>query len=384
MRVADVTMGCRVILLGLVLVAAFGAVDAQASSLILGILFTPATARLARAALLSELESDYYLAAVSVGAPTWRIVLRELLPNTMPVLLARASIVAAERDLRRGQPELRRPRRPAAGGVVGDAAPDGLHQPLPLVLVSDLPRPRDRDRRARAEHARRQPPAGTRPGAPVMRRDRTTQPVLDVRGLCGRVPARPERRSRRSAASPSRSRRGSGSGSSASRASGKSLTALALMRLLPPPGRIAGGEVLLGGTRPDARCREREMAAVRGARIAMVYQDPMSSLNPVQHDRTPDRRGDPRARGRVEDAAPRQRAIELLGDVGLAAPAAALRQLPARVLGRDAAARDDRDGDLREPRRPDRRRADDRARRDDAGADHRPARPPRRRARAWR
>jgi peptide/nickel transport system permease protein len=56
----------------------------------------PATARLARAAMLSELESDYYLAAISVGAPPWRIMLTELLPNTMPILLARASIVAAE------------------------------------------------------------------------------------------------------------------------------------------------------------------------------------------------------------------------------------------------------------------------------------------------
>ena len=46
-------------------------------------------------AILSELESDYYLAATSVGAPPWRIIFGELLPNTVPVLLARASIVAA-------------------------------------------------------------------------------------------------------------------------------------------------------------------------------------------------------------------------------------------------------------------------------------------------
>jgi len=95
MRVADLTLGMPVILLGLVLVAAFGSSTASIV-LILGILFTPATARLARSALLAELESDYYLAAVSVGAPRWRIVLTELLPNTTPVLLARASIVAAD------------------------------------------------------------------------------------------------------------------------------------------------------------------------------------------------------------------------------------------------------------------------------------------------
>jgi peptide/nickel transport system permease protein len=95
MRVADLTLGMPVILLGLVLVAAFGS-STVSLVLILGILFMPATARLARAALLSELEMDYYLAAISVGTPPWQIMLRELLPNTGPVLIARASVVAAE------------------------------------------------------------------------------------------------------------------------------------------------------------------------------------------------------------------------------------------------------------------------------------------------
>jgi peptide/nickel transport system permease protein len=95
MRVADLTLGMPVILLGLVLVAAFGS-STTSIVLILGILFMPATARLARSSLLAELEMDYYLAAVSVGAAPWKIVLRELLPNTMPVQLARASIVAAD------------------------------------------------------------------------------------------------------------------------------------------------------------------------------------------------------------------------------------------------------------------------------------------------
>jgi peptide/nickel transport system permease protein len=95
MRLADLTLGLPVILVGLVFVAAFGPSTLNLV-LILGILVAPATARLARSALLSELESDYYFAAVSVGAPTWRILLEELLPNTLPVLLARASLVAAD------------------------------------------------------------------------------------------------------------------------------------------------------------------------------------------------------------------------------------------------------------------------------------------------
>jgi peptide/nickel transport system permease protein len=95
MRVADTVMAMPILLVALVLVAAFGASTAS-MVVILGILFAPATARIARSTLLAELRSDYYLAAVSVGAPGWRIVARELLPNTLPVLVARASLVLAD------------------------------------------------------------------------------------------------------------------------------------------------------------------------------------------------------------------------------------------------------------------------------------------------
>ena len=63
--------------------------------------------------------------------------------------------------------------------------------------------------------------------------------------------------------------------------SGKSLTALAILRLLPPPARVAGGRVLLEG-RDLLTLGEREMLAVRGARIGMVFQEPMNALNPVR------------------------------------------------------------------------------------------------------
>jgi ABC-type dipeptide/oligopeptide/nickel transport system permease subunit len=95
MRAADAAMGMPVILLGLVLVAAFGA-STTSLIVILGVLFAPATARLARSTLLAELRAEYYLAAVSVGATRTRIVATELLPNTLPVLLARATLVVAD------------------------------------------------------------------------------------------------------------------------------------------------------------------------------------------------------------------------------------------------------------------------------------------------
>ncbi len=62
---------------------------------------------------------------------------------------------------------------------------------------------------------------------------------------------------------------------------GKSVTALSIMRLVPdPPGRIVGGSVTLEGT-DLLGLDEAEMRAVRGNRISMIFQEPMTSLNPV-------------------------------------------------------------------------------------------------------
>jgi oligopeptide transport system ATP-binding protein len=61
---------------------------------------------------------------------------------------------------------------------------------------------------------------------------------------------------------------------------GKSVTSLSIMRLVPPPGRIEAGRVLLDG-RDLLTLPEEEMRAVRGRRISMVFQEPMTSLNPV-------------------------------------------------------------------------------------------------------
>ncbi len=62
--------------------------------------------------------------------------------------------------------------------------------------------------------------------------------------------------------------------------SGKSMTALSIMRLIPRPGKIIGGEVIHLG-RDLLRLSDREMRDVRGKEISMVFQEPMTSLNPV-------------------------------------------------------------------------------------------------------
>ncbi len=64
--------------------------------------------------------------------------------------------------------------------------------------------------------------------------------------------------------------------------SGKSVTALSIMRLVPsPPGRIAGGEILFEG-KDLLKMPPAEMRAIRGNRISMIFQEPMTSLNPVR------------------------------------------------------------------------------------------------------
>ena len=62
--------------------------------------------------------------------------------------------------------------------------------------------------------------------------------------------------------------------------SGKTLTALAVMRLIPKPGFIAGGEVLFSG-QDLLKVQEEQMREIRGARVSMVFQEPFTCLNPV-------------------------------------------------------------------------------------------------------
>ena len=72
---------------------------------------------------------------------------------------------------------------------------------------------------------------------------------------------------------------------------GKTVSALTIMRILPmPPGRIMGGRILFKGQNL-LDLDEEEMQKIRGKRIAMIFQEPMTSLNPVFTDRGSDWRG---------------------------------------------------------------------------------------------
>ena len=118
--------------------------------------------------------------------------------------------------------------------------------------------------------------------------------------------------------------------------SGKSLTSLAIMRLLPPSARIVAGEILFSGAGGEAidlaRASERDLRAVRGGGIGMIFQEPMSALNPAftigaQIGETV------RLRHKASRAETRERAEALLAKVGIADPARRLGDYPHQLSG---------------------------------------------------
>jgi oligopeptide/dipeptide ABC transporter ATP-binding protein len=113
--------------------------------------------------------------------------------------------------------------------------------------------------------------------------------------------------------------------------SGKSVTALSILRLVQPPGRIAAGEVRFRA-RNLLTLSEREMCQVRGAEIALIFQEPMTALNPVFTV------GDQIAEtllvhGRASRAEARRRAVELLEAVRIPDPAARVGDYPHQLSG---------------------------------------------------
>jgi peptide/nickel transport system ATP-binding protein len=113
--------------------------------------------------------------------------------------------------------------------------------------------------------------------------------------------------------------------------SGKSITALSLMRLLEEPSRIVGGEIRFQG-RDMLRATAEELRSLRGDRLAMVFQDPMTSLNPVlkiarQLVETMV------VHGRYTQAEASRRAVSLLGRMGVSAPERAIDSYPHQFSG---------------------------------------------------
>lgn len=112
---------------------------------------------------------------------------------------------------------------------------------------------------------------------------------------------------------------------------GKSVTALSLLRLVTPPGRIAGGEIRFAG-RDLLALSEAEMRTIRGDDIAMIFQDPMTSLNPVYTvgEQIAEAIRLHRKVGRKEAW---QQAIEGMRDVAIPAPDVRAKNYPHELSG---------------------------------------------------
>ena len=112
---------------------------------------------------------------------------------------------------------------------------------------------------------------------------------------------------------------------------GKSMTGSAIIGLIAPPGRIARGEIIFDG-KPIQNLPAAEMNRLRGKRIGMVFQDPLTSLNPLytvgEQLVETIRRHLP-----MDEAQARQRAIDLLGEAGIPSPADRIDAYPHQFSG---------------------------------------------------
>jgi peptide/nickel transport system ATP-binding protein len=114
--------------------------------------------------------------------------------------------------------------------------------------------------------------------------------------------------------------------------SGKSVLSRSVLRLLPSSARIAAGASVVFDGLDLLALSQREMQKVRGKRIAMVFQDPMTALNPVRTIGSQLVEGPTRHLG-LSSAQAKARAVELLDQVGISAPAQRLAQYPHELSG---------------------------------------------------
>ena len=115
--------------------------------------------------------------------------------------------------------------------------------------------------------------------------------------------------------------------------SGKSVTSNALMRLIPQPaGRYEDGQILFEG-KDLLKLSEREMESIRGNEIAMIFQDPMTALNPTMRVGNQIMEVILTHKKGVSKEAAKQRAIELLAEVGIPDPERRFKQYPHEFSG---------------------------------------------------
>ena len=354
MRVVDVVLSLPYLILILLIVSFFGIRDIRVIVIAIAIAGWTTAARLVRAEFLHLREMDFVAAARALGASPRRMIVRHMLPGAMAPLVVACSLGVADAII--GESALSvlgfgiAPPEISLGQMLNgyreyfyDAPGADLlpgHHARRHRPVRQLPR-------RRPARCPRPPPASRKVTVTRATTDATGAPrgenLLEIHGLKthfftqdGTVKAVD--------GVTYEIKYGQTLGVVGESGCGKSISALSAMRLVERPGRTVAGEIRLDG-RDLLKLSDEEMSEVRGNAVSMIFQEPMTSLNPGLHLRRPDRRG-----GR-----PAQEGIEA-GGVGPghrdAPPGghrrrqAAGQELPAPAVGRHAPARDDRHGPL--------------------------------------
>src|ERR1700690_3757861 len=114
--------------------------------------------------------------------------------------------------------------------------------------------------------------------------------------------------------------------------SGKSVTCYSILGLIPkPPGKIVSGQANFGGV-DLLNCPEEQLPQIRGKRISMIFQDPMTSLNPYL--RVSDQLIEPLLiHEKIDRAAARRRALDMLAEVGIPDPGQRIKMYPHEFSG---------------------------------------------------
>ena len=342
MRSMDVLLSFPPLLLALLAVALIGP-GVPTLIPVLAFIFVPGFTRVAYAGVLTVRSQDYVEAVRALGAKPARIMGKTVLPNIIgPVLVQLSLSVSTAIILESGLSFLGLgvvPPTPSWGLMIGAARATMNQQPLLLlwpclaltltILVINNFCDRLRDSLDPSpQAARRIAPAAAKSDEIAIALQSDT--LLDVRDLTLRVGDatsnfRPVR------GMDVKLKRGETLAIVGESGSGKSLTGLAVMGLLPAGISLEAGQVFLAG-QDVARLDAEAVRAMRGKTAAMIFQDPMSSLNPVM------KIGDQIAEAMIvhdsaDAATARSRAVSLLESVGIPDAAARAQSYPHELSG---------------------------------------------------
>ena len=371
MRGVDVGLALPRIFILLMAVALWDGLPFTALVIAIGLTSWFGTSRLVRAEVLSLRQRDFVVAARALGAGSGRVIFRHVLPNAAAPIIVSAALGVGNVLLLEASLSFLgigiKPPDPTCGQRV-----EHLHRAVVDTLSGARYFPgRDVVERGRRRRAGR---AGSARGRRVTNPDASPPALLRVRDLKTYFVTEHGKGTARAVDDVSFDLYpGETLGIVGESGCGKTVTSLSILRLVPePPGHVLPGSLIEFEGRNLLALPAPELRAVRGNQIAMIFQEPMTSLNPVFTV------GDQIAEAaiihqHVSRAAARARAIEMLRLVGIPDPDERVDHYPHQLSG---GMRHDRDGARLSPQGADCGRADDGARRDHTGADPRASRPP--------